>query len=97
MVLWPIIQIDHQHGDVSKPHPYRFPPAHQAIDHTITRDFRGNPIQKQFILGRQEDADWGDRRVGVEVMIGRRRGDAALPASREWANFDRCFCVDGDP
>ena len=96
MVLWPIIQIDDQHADMPKALTHRFPPAHQTIDHTITRDFGGNPIQKQFIPARQEEPDGCYGRDRLEVMVGRLGWDAALPAPCEWANFDGRFRIDRD-
>ena len=96
MGLRPIIEGNHQRGDVPKAITDGLPPAHEAIDDTITRDFGGHPIQKQFIPARQADADRSDRRSGLEVMVSRLRGDAALPAPREGTNFDGCFRIDGD-
>ena len=96
MVLWSIIEIEYQHADVPKALAHRFPPALQAIDHAITRDFGGNAIQKQFIHARQEDADRRDGRGGLKVMVGRRRWDAALPTPRKRTNFDRRFRVHRD-
>src|SRR3954447_24762049 len=57
VVLRSVIKIEHQRGDVAKALPYRLPPVLKAIDHTITRHFGGNAIQKQFIPPREEDAE----------------------------------------
>ncbi len=94
MILWPVIQIDHQRRDVPKPLPDRLPPVRQAIDQAITRDLGANPIQKQVVQSRQQNADGGDSCVGMEVMVGGCGWDATLPPTRKWTNFDGCFRVD---
>src|SRR3954447_2208812 len=97
VVLRSVIKIEHQRGDVSKALPHRLPPALKAIYHTITRHFGGDPIQKEFIQGREKDADRSHRRRRLEVVVGGLRWDAALPTPRERPHFDRRFRIEREP
>jgi hypothetical protein len=88
MVLWAIIQVDDQGGDVGKPIIYHFPPSPQTIDQTVTRHFGGNPIQKQFIQRWQGDAHGGHGRVWVKVVVGGNGRDTALATPGKRTDFD---------
>lgn len=96
MVLWSVIEINDQRRDLGKPLLDGLPPLHEAIDQTITRDFGGDPKQKQFIRCWEQDAHRSHGRGGLEVVVGGGGRDAALPPTRERANFDRRFGVDRD-
>ena len=55
VILWPVIQVDHQGLDLLKAVSHAVPPLLQHIDRTITGDFGGDTSHKQFIrLGHQD-------------------------------------------
>ena len=57
LILWPVIQVDHQRPDVFKAVSHTLPPLFQDIDQAIARDFGGDTGQKEFIRLRNQDAD----------------------------------------
>ena len=69
MVFRPIIEIDHQSGDVGEPQAHHLPPLDQPIDQTIAGHFGGHAIDKQFIVGRQKDAHGCDLRLFAFVGL----------------------------
>ena len=53
VVLWPVVEIDHQRRDVGKPLPHPLPPLLQLIHQAVTRHFAGHQRQKKLIRGWQ--------------------------------------------
>src|SRR5580765_1370478 len=49
MVLWPIIQVNHQRPDGGEATTHPLPPMLQTIDQAVTRHFGGDAVQKQLV------------------------------------------------
>ena len=54
VVLWAIIDIDHEGSERDKPPPDCLPPLDEAIDATVTGHCRGHPVDKEFIQRRRK-------------------------------------------
>jgi hypothetical protein len=70
VALWTIVQIDDQGRDERKALFDRLPPVDQAIHEAVARHFGRDCIQKEFIGGRQENAQRRHRRRCFKVMVG---------------------------
>src|SRR3712207_6854013 len=55
----------------------------QPIGQTIARHLGGDPVQEQFVAGREEDAHGCHGRFGLEIMVGGVRGHPALAPARD--------------
>ena len=91
-----IIQIDHQGPDVRVSLPHRFPPADQTIDDTVARHLGGDPIEKQVVGLRNQQAD---RRHGCDwgkIVITGLGWHTTPPAPAKRANIDRRLRIDRD-
>jgi hypothetical protein len=96
MVLWTIIYIDHQGGDLGEPPTDCLPPLDEAIHQASTGHFGRDPIHKQLAQGWEEAADGRYRCLGRKVVVGSFDVEATLPAPGEGANFDSRFGIHRD-
>jgi hypothetical protein len=96
MVLWTIIYIDHQGGDLGEPPTDCLPPLDEAIHQASTGHFGRDPIHKQLAQGWEEAADGRYRCLGRKVVVGSFDVEATLPAPGAGANFDSRFGIHRD-
>jgi len=81
VVLRAVVQVDHQRLDPEEPQADALPPLLQAIGDEIAGDLRSRQVQPQVVVLGQEDAEGGQGRLGLEVVIrGPRAGPAPAPA-----------------
>lgn len=66
------------------------------MDEPYDGDFGANPIHKQFVDSRHEDANGGQGGIRLEVVVTGLGLGAALAPARKGADFDRGFGVNGD-
>jgi hypothetical protein len=88
MILWAIIQIDDQSGNVRKALTDRLPPLYDPIHETITGHFGGDALHKQLIQRREKNADGRHRRLWLKIMVRRSNLDPTLPTTGEGADLD---------
>src|SRR6266511_2933734 len=96
MILWSVIQVDHQQLNMGKTITCRFPPLDQPIHQAITGDFPADHIQKQFITFGKEDPHGCHRCRGLKIVISSFHVPPTPSSSRERANFDRRFGIHRD-
>jgi len=71
VILWPVIQVDHQRPDVLKACSHTLPPLFQHIDQAIAGDFGGHTGQEEIIGLRNQDAHRGHPGGRPEIVVGR--------------------------
>jgi len=96
MVFGTIIEIDDQGGDLDESGSHALPPLNQPIHQTVAGHLRGHAVDKQFIVGRHQDADGCYRRQWFTITVGGLGGQATLPATRKGTDLDCCFRIHGD-
>lgn len=96
LILWAIIEINHQRREMSEPFVDSLPPLGETINEAITGHFGSDPVHKQLAQGWQEDAYGRYRRLGCEIVVASLDLDATLPTPGEGANFDGRFGIHGD-
>ena len=97
VILRTIVEIDHQRRDGGEPSAHTFPPVDQPIDQAVTGHFGGNPIDKQFIQGGQENAHRGHRRLRLKIVVGGLHQDPTRAPAGEGPNFDGGFRIHRNP
>jgi hypothetical protein len=96
LVLWPLIPIAHQGGEVGEPLPDRRPPRGEAIHETGPGHFGGHALHQQVLPGREEEAPRGERGRWLNIVLDRRAEGAALAPTRAGANCDGGFGLQGE-
>lgn len=94
MVLRSIVQIDHQGRDVGKALTYRLPPLCETIGQAVAGDFSDAAVEKHFIESGQQESNWRQSRLGLEIVISSFCLGSTFAATRKRANFDRSFGID---
>jgi hypothetical protein len=69
VVLRAVVQVEHQRLHPKEPEPDLLPPLLQPIGDEVTGDLRPGQIQPQVVVLGQEDAEGGQRRLGLEVVV----------------------------
>jgi hypothetical protein len=97
VVFRAIVKMNRHGGDMTKTLTHRLPPLGDAVCEAVAGDFGADTIEKHFISGRHQDAHWGQRRLGFEIVIARLRLDSACAPPGKGADFDRGCGVDRNP
>lgn len=93
VVLWTVIQVEHQGRDVRHAGLDLVPPLLQPIHEAIAGHLRGHAIHKQFVGGRQQNADRRHLGLGLKIVVHGLGRHATLAPTRKRAKIDRRFCI----
>lgn len=96
MIFRPIVEIDHQGGEVSKALPHRFPPPGDAVDQAVAGDRGADAIEQDCIQGGHQDTHGRQGRFGLEIVISALGQDAAFVPTRKRPDFDGGLGIDGN-
>jgi hypothetical protein len=96
VVFRPIVEIDHQGGEVSKALAHRLPPPGDTVGQAVAGDLGADTIEKDFIEGGHQDTHWSYGGVGLEIVISALGRDTAFAPTRKRANFDRGLGIKGN-
>jgi|RhiMetdeSRZDD1v2_1073273.scaffolds.fasta_scaffold805938_2 hypothetical protein len=88
MVLWTVLPMEHQRGEVGAPLTDRLPPLGEASHEPVPGDFGGHALHQQGLPGREAAAPRGERGRWLKSMSERRDEGAALAPTRAGANVD---------
>src|SRR2546423_9374226 len=97
LILWTIIQIDHQGLSVSKAILDRFPPLNESINQTVAGHFGSHGVKKQFACLWHENTDWSDGGDWLKIVISGFGWDTTLATASKRANLDGRFGIHRDP
>jgi hypothetical protein len=97
MILWTIISIDHERGNVGKTRPDGLPPLCESVHEAVTGHFGDHSLHKQFVPGWEKETHGGHRGQRLKIMIGGIDSYATLPTTGEGADFDDGFGIHRDP
>ena len=96
VVFGPIVEIDHQGGEVSKALAHRLPPPGDAVGQAVAGDLGADAIEKDFIGVGHQDAHGRQSRLGLKIMISALGQDAAFAPTRKRPDFDGGFGIEGN-
>ena len=97
MALRTVVQIDQQGRDGGKALFDALPPVDQAIHQAVTGDFGGDPKEKEFIGGGQENAHGCHRRHRRKIVVGGPGEHATLASACKGSHPDGGFGIDREP
>ena len=96
MVLWTVLPMEHQSGEVGAPLTDRLPPLGEAIHETVPGHFGGHALHQQGLPGREAAAPRGERGRWLKSMSDRRDAGAALAPTCAGANVDGGLGLQGE-
>jgi hypothetical protein len=95
VVFRPIVEMDHQGGEVRKALAYRVPPPGDTVGQTVAGDVGADPIEKDCIAGGHQDTHGSQGRLGREIVIGRLDLESTFAPTRKRAACDGGFGIEG--
>lgn len=88
VIFWTIVEIDNERGDLREAFADAVPPVGEAIGETITGDFGEDPVEKDFLQGRHQNATRSTSGRGLKIVIAGGGRHAAFAATCKGADFD---------